>query len=389
MANEEVELNVEEAVRRRYSEGARQSEASLCCPVSYDPRFLKAIPQEVLDRDYGCGDPSRHLHEGETVLDLGSGTGKICFIASQVVGPTGKVIGIDMNEDMLAVARRNAPLVAEQIGYANVEFRKGKIQDMALNLEALELWLGMNPVRTVEDLGNLESFIAEMRTRMPLVPDNSVDVVISNCVLNLVRPEDKRQLFNELFRVLRRGGRVVISDITSDEVVPAHLQNNAELWSGCISGALHEDEFLRAFEEAGFYGITVLDRQAAPWRTVEGIEFRSMTVAAYKGKEGQCWERKQAVVYKGPFKQVEDDDGHVLRRGARVAVCEKTFGIYQREPYRSHFEFIEPIESPPAVVPFPCGKGVRLRDPRETKGQDYRATSQPNASTCGPESGCC
>lgn len=101
--------DVETAVSHRYSAGAREVQPALCCPVDYDPRVLAAIPAEVLERDYGCGDPSRYLAEGDTVLDLGCGAGKICFIASQVVGDTGRVIGIDFNDDMLALARRAAP----------------------------------------------------------------------------------------------------------------------------------------------------------------------------------------------------------------------------------------------------------------------------------------
>ena len=116
----------ESATRDRYAAAAHAPEAALCCPVDYDPEFLKAIPTEVIEKDYGCGDPSKHLLSGETVLDLGSGTGKICFIASQVVGPEGKVIGVDMTDDMLEVARRNTPIVAENIGHANVEFVKGR-----------------------------------------------------------------------------------------------------------------------------------------------------------------------------------------------------------------------------------------------------------------------
>jgi SAM-dependent methyltransferase len=99
-------------------------EAKLCCPVDYNPEYLKVIPPEVIERDYGCGDPSKYLRAGETVLDLGSGTGTICFIAAQVVGPTGRVIGVDMTDEMLKVARTNAPVVAERIGYANVESAK-------------------------------------------------------------------------------------------------------------------------------------------------------------------------------------------------------------------------------------------------------------------------
>jgi arsenite methyltransferase len=384
-------VDMESAVRQRYSLGARRAEADLCCPTAYDPQYLEAIPQEVLERDYGCGDPSRYLREGETVLDLGSGTGKICFIASQIVGPLGKVVGVDMNDDMLSMARRNAPEVARRVGYSNVDFRKAKIQDLALDLEALELWLNAHPVRSSGDLSDMEAYVEEIRTGRPLVESDSVDVVVSNCVLNLVKPSAKTPLFTEIFRVLRPGGRAIVSDIVSDEDVPSHLQNDPELWSGCISGALREDKFLEAFEKAGFYGISIAARQAEPWRTVEGIEFRSLTVAAYKGKEGLCWDHNQAVVYKGPFKQVVDDDGHVLRRGVRVAVCEKTFAIYSREPYASHFERVEPLVPPKAdeVRPFPCTNGMLLRDPRETKGRDYRLTTEAKASSCGPNGGCC
>jgi len=382
------DLDFEAAVRQRYSEGARNVQPDLCCPTSYVPEYLEAIPQEVLDRDYGCGDPSQYLREGETVLDLGSGSGKICFIASQVVGPQGNVIGIDMNDDMLGVARRNAPTVAQRLGFSNVQFRKGRIQDLALDMEALELWLNTNHVRTIAELERLDGFIFELKARMPLVPDNSVDVVVSNCVLNLVRPEDKKKLFAEIFRVLKPGGRAVICDIASDESVTEDLKNNPQLWTGCISGALREDEFLSAFEDAGFYGIRIMMRQSEPWRIVEGIEFRSMTVIAYKGKQGPCWDHKQAVIYKGPFKQVEDDDGHVLRRGTRVAVCEKTFNLYSRAPYRSHFELIEPQAKPETPQPFPCAKGMLVRDPRESKDPDYRITTDPKP-LCGTDGNCC
>ena len=139
-------INAETAVRERYAAGAQTTEEKLCCPVDYNPEYLKVIPREVIERDYGCGDPSRYVSEGETVLDLGSGTGKICFIAAQIVGPNGKVIGVDMTDEMLEVARRNAPIVAERIGYSNVEFRKGRIQDLALDLEELDRQLKRNPI---------------------------------------------------------------------------------------------------------------------------------------------------------------------------------------------------------------------------------------------------
>src|ERR1043166_2018850 len=269
-------LQVESAVRSRYSEAAGKKVEALCCPIQYDREYLKVIPQEVIERDYGCGDPSKYLQPGETVLDLGSGTGKICFIAAQVVGPGGRVIGVDMNDDMLAIARKYAPTVGNAIGFHNVEFRKGRIQDLALDLEKLDADLKANPIRDANSFLAADARAEELRVTSPLVATDSVDVVVSNCVLNLVEPRAKRQLFNEIFRVLKKGGRAVISDIVSDEMVPEEMQNDPELWSGCISGALTEEAFIRAFVDAGFYGARILKRDSQPWQTVNGIEFRSM-----------------------------------------------------------------------------------------------------------------
>lgn len=382
-------LTVETAVKDRYGRGAQERVADLCCPVDYDPRYLAAIPAEVLERDYGCGDPSRHLHTGETVLDLGSGTGKICFIAAQVVGPSGRVIGVDMTDEMLQVARRNAPVVAERLGFANVEFRRGRIQDLALDFDLLDQALERQPVTSAEALLKASALADELRQTRPLVAAGTVDVVVSNCVLNLVDGTEKPRLFREIHRVLRDGGRAVISDIVCDEPVPAELQQDPELWSGCISGAMTETGFLQAFEDAGFQGIRILERQAEPWRTVAGIELRSLTVEAFKVQAGPCLERKQAVIYKGPFREVTDDDNHRMRRGERYAVCDKTFQLYQAEPYRASFEFIAPIEEVPlaAAEPFDCTRTV-LRHPRETKGQDYQLTTEATPC-CAPGNDCC
>ena len=380
-------LNAETAVRERYAAGAHAAEAKLCCPVDYNPQYLKVIPQEVIERDYGCGDPSKYLRSGETVLDLGSGTGKICFIAAQVVGPAGKVIGVDMTDEMLAIARTHAPIVAERIGYSNVEFRKGRIQDLALDLDKLDQELKARPITDAASFLRADEIAQEVRVKHPLVASDSVDVVVSNCVLNLVEPKAKRQLFEEIFRVLKIGGRAVISDIVSDEEVPEHLQSDAELWSGCISGALTEEGFIQAFGDAGFYGIQILKRDPQPWQTVEGIEFRSVTVEAFKGKQGPCVERNQAVIYKGPFREVLDDDNHRMERGRRYAVCDKTCNIYRKAPYAEFFEFVEPLTTVPLdqAKPFDCSR-TALRHPRETKGLDYNATT--DASQCR-DGGCC
>ena len=379
----------ETAVQDRYADAALAKAPALCCPVDYDPKYLEIIPDEVIDRDYGCGDPSRYLKPGETVLDLGSGTGKICFIASQVVGETGRVIGIDMTPEMLEVARRNAPIVAERAGYANVEFRRGRIQDLALDLDLLEERLRDDPVSSTDAWLALERTTSDLRLLEPLVHDESVDAVVSNCVLNLVATDQKLNLFREIYRVLKLGGRAVISDIVSDEAIPEELQMDPELWSGCVSGALTEEGFLQAFEAVGFYGVRVLERQAEPWQTVNGIEFCSVTVEAFKGKEGPCWERGQAVIYRGPFKEVLDDDDHRMERGKRYAVCDKTFRLYGQEPYTDFFDFVEPIVEIPLeeAEPFDCTR-TTLRHPRESKGLDYDGTTDPQGACCEPGD-CC
>jgi len=365
----------EAGVYQRYARAASEVEMALCCPVEYNREYLQVIPEEVIERDYGCGDPSPYLRPGDTVLDLGSGGGKLCFIAAQVVGPTGQVIGVDCNTEMLSLARKHAPTVASRIGYQNIDFRYGMIQDLKLDLAKLESELCQRPVISAHDFLRLRSLEEQLRNESPLVEDESIDCVVSNCVLNLVKQSDRRELFREIYRVLRRGGRAAISDIVCDETVPAEMQKDTELWSGCLSGAYREDEFLKAFEEVGFYGIEIVKRSAEPWQTIQGIEFRSITIVAYKGKEGPCLERNQAVVYRGPFKKVEDDDGHIYVRGERMAVCDKTFQLLTRPPYEKSFEPVLPLVEVPLenAQEFDCKRQSR-RHPKETKGHDYDTT---------------
>lgn len=377
--------DVRDGVQDRYGAGAQAVEAALCCPIDYNPQYLEIIPQDVLDRDYGCGDPSRYVRESETVLDLGSGGGKICFIASQIVGPKGKVIGVDMTDEMLALARENAPIIAERVGYANVEFRRGHIEDLKLDLDALDNWLSENPVQSAKDMERMDAEILRMKSELTMIPDNSVDVIVSNCVLNLVSDTKKKQLFSEMFRVLKIGGRVAVSDIISDEESPDALKQDERLWSGCISGAMTERGFIDALEDAGFHGITVDKFEMEPWQIVEGIEYRSATYLAYKGKQGECLEKNQALIYKGPWRQVQDDDGHVFMRGERSAVCEKTYELMQREPYTDMFYTIEPSVAVTDRIEWPTEDcAIRRRDPQETKRGAPKLTTDPSQS-----SACC
>ena len=363
------QIDYENAVGDRYAKAAEEREPALCCPVEYRTDLLEVIPKEIIERDYGCGDPSPFVEPGDTVLDLGSGGGKLCYIASQLVGAEGQVIGVDCNETMLALARQYQSEVAEKIGYSNVSFRAGMIQNLQLDLERYSAQ--RETIAATGLAGILEERTLEQRLsrETPLVASESVDCVVSNCVLNLVQPQDRKQLFQEVFRVLKVGGRAAISDIVADEDVPESMQNDPTLWSGCISGAWREDEFLAEFERAGFQGMKIAKRVEEPWQTVEGIEFRSVTVVAYKPDPSECFERKQAVIYKGPFKQITDDDGHTYYRGQRMAVCDKTFQTLIKEPYADSFFALKPYQDIPLenAELFDCTKDAE-RPPSETKG---------------------
>jgi len=384
-------VDVEREVLERYQAGAREVQPGLCCPTPYDPEVIEFLPKEIIEKDYGCGSPWRHVNEGETVVDLGSGAGKNCYILSRKVGAGGVVIGVDFNDEMLALSRKYLDEIGGKLGHRNVRFVKGRIQDLALDLELVQQWLKKHPVLSVEDLGALETECSRLRQERPLIGTSTVDVVVSNCVLNLVRPQDKEKLFEEMFRVLKRGGRAVISDIVCDEDPTAAILADPELWSGCISGAFRENRFLEMFESAGFYGIEILSRQQEPWQVIDGIEFRSMTVRAFKGKQGPCIERNQAVVYGGPWKTVTDDDGHTFHRGERMAVCDKTYRImtHASGPYHQDITVIPPVTEVPLdqATSFDCSR-TGFRHPRETKGKEYNLTKRSDEACCGPDSAC-
>ncbi|MDO8281614.1 MAG: PqqD family peptide modification chaperone [Thermodesulfovibrionia bacterium] len=241
----EIKGDVARKVKKKYGEAADTPELNYYCPTGYNPDDLKHIPNKVLDVSYGCGNPAAisELKENETVLDLGSGGGIDCFIAAKRVGKNGKVIGVDMTDAMLDTARENAKAVADNLGYDVVEFRKG----------------------------DLASLPAE---------DNTIDLVISNCVVNLT--EDKTDVFKEVFRILKPGGRFVISDIIADQPVPGYMKRDKELWGACLSGALTDKRFVEVAVEAGFPDVTITQNYL--YKKVEYITFYSVTL---KGKKPQ------------------------------------------------------------------------------------------------------
>ena len=316
-------MDIESTVKERYTQGARERQESLCCPVNYDPALLAALPEEIICKDYGCGDPSRYVCSGDVVLDLGCGGGKICYVAAQLTGPGGQVIGVDMNDDMLALARKYQTEMASKLGGDRVRFLKGYIQDLALDVEALDRYLHEHPVIDRQGYAELRVWESRQRREQPLIADASVDLVISNCVLNLVSDVEKEQLVREIFRVLKPGGRIAISDIVSDRPIPAALKQDPELWSGCIAGAFQDSEFSRVFADHGFYAVCYDKWEAHPWRVVNGIEFRAVTLTACKGGvESGMTDR--SLIYRGPFAAVIDDAGlrHVRGERSRVSAVQ-------------------------------------------------------------------
>ncbi len=305
-------------VREFYGKAAETPKAELCCPTQFDSSLVDHIPQEVVDRFYGCGSPVTlgNLRAGEILVDLGSGAGIDCFIAAKFVGPTGRVIGVDMTDEMLGVANRSRPIVAENLGYDVVAFRKGYLESVP-------------------------------------VESKSVDLVTSNCVINL--SPDKPKVFAEVWRVLKDHGRMVVADIVSTQPVPVNLKVNPELWGECIVGALTEEEFLARLEEAGFYGLSILKK--AYWKTVEGFDFYSVTVQGYKfeksaaapgevssnrSQSAGCRFIGQKAIYLGPMKSVLDEEGHLFPRNVAVEICTDTAAKLSQPPYAGSFAVIQP-----------------------------------------------
>jgi ubiquinone/menaquinone biosynthesis C-methylase UbiE len=264
-------------VKNFYSAAADEPNEEIFNPVRYDEDDIAHVPRESRVRSYGCGSPvlDCELAAGETLVDLGSGTGVECFVAARKVGPAGKVIGIDMAEAMLAVAARSKARVVENLGYDNVEFKKAFFEDA--------------PVET-----------------------NSADVVISNCVMNL--SPDKRKTFSEILRMLRPGGRLVISDICYEDEIPLDIKYNQKLRGECIGGAFKQDELFALLRDVGFEAARIVKRFL--YRTVASYRFYSITYSARKAAARKV----RRLVYRGPFAAVQMQDGQILRQGVTTEV---------------------------------------------------------------------
>ncbi len=264
-------------VKNFYSAAAEEPNEEIFNPVHYDERDIGHVPHESRIRSYGCGSPvlDCDLRPGETLVDLGSGTGVECFIAARKVGPQGRVIGIDMAEAMLAVAERSRAQVAANLGYDNVEFRKAFFEDAP-------------------------------------VASESVDVVISNCVINL--SPDKRKTFSEILRMLRPGGRAVISDICHEDDIPLDIKYNQKLRGECIGGAFRQDELFALLRDLGFEAARILKRFL--YRTVAGYRFYSITYRIARPSRT----RTESILYRGPFAGLLLEDGRIVEKGVTAEV---------------------------------------------------------------------
>ena len=253
----------------------------LCCPKNMPRDMVDHIPPAAFDHSYGCGSPitAANIGPGQIVADLGCGVGIDCFAAAKLVGPTGRVIGVDMSNDMLSRAYAFNTDVAKNLGYDVVGFRKGTIDEIPLE-------------------------------------DGSVDLIVSNCVVNLAT--DKKKVFKDVFRALRHGGRFVIADVVSDrDIRPEDKADPAE-WAECTVSTLSLRAFLDAVTEAGFIGLVQLAEE--PWRTVKGYHLSSITLEARKFETDCHAGVSHLAIYLGPYAEVKDDLGNAFPRFKPVAV---------------------------------------------------------------------
>ncbi len=311
---------VTDAVKDYYGTVLKSSadlRTSACCTAEAPPPHVAAaleeVHDEVKDRFYGCGSPIPPALEGSTVLDLGCGSGRDAYVLSQLVGKEGRVIGVDMTDEQLTVARRHQAWHAERFGHANVEFHHGYIEDL-------------------HGAG---------------VTQDSVDLVVSNCVLNL--SPDKPRVFQEIFRVLKPGGELYFSDIFADRRLPPALRNDPLLLGECLGGALYTEDFRRVLAGVGCADarmvssapVTLSDPEIA--RKAGFAAFSSRTVRAFKlPLEDRCEDYGQVAVYRGSLPghphAFDLDDHHRFPTGKPQLVCGNTADMLTATRYAQHFD---------------------------------------------------
>lgn len=287
---------------------------------------------------------------------------------------------LEPGSELLAVST-DAPVSTQGLP-ESVSFHQVR-DDLRLSRKAVDAWLADNPVSGFDALAGLQEGLDALAADAPLVADASVDLVLSTGLRHLGDHQARERMLKELHRVTRKGGQVVIADVVSDESITSSVLTGTDGLDG--SAVEREDRLFVSLAKAGLYGMSLRYRDEKAWRVVDGVELRRVVVVAYKGKEGPCWEHFQAVMYKGPFSKVEDDDGHYYERGVATAVCEKTFNLIASAPYSENFLFINPAVpvDPEQVEPFPCNLLSPVRDPSEIK-QGAAARTQDITPAAAP-----
>ncbi len=321
---------------------------SVCCPAEKDAypyrEILNLIDEEIKDRFYGCGSPIPPALSGCTVLDLGCGSGRDVYLVARLVGERGRVIGIDMTAEQLAIAERHLLSQMTKFNYSqpNVVFQRGYIEDL----------------------------------KKAGIEDRSIDVVISNCVINL--SPDKKRVFAEIFRVLKPGGELFFSDIFADRRIPAYLESDPSLYGECLSGALYLEDFRRLLAQNGCLDYRVVTKSkitlSDPLVQAKAgmINFYSMTIRVFniEGLEDRCEDFGQIAVYEGTLPEFPHqfllDDQHVFFTGKPQTLCGNTAAMLEQSRYKKYFKLYGDRTTHFGL--FPCGSGEVIQPEINTSG---------------------
>lgn len=259
--------------------------------------------------------------------------------------------------------------------------------DFRTKAEFINNYLSTNTLSDVDAYQQFEQALSEQRSKEPVIQDNTVDTVFLDDTLNLSSKDKGQEILSETFRVLRRGGKLVLTIVLTDETLN---QNKMHLTTKnhYIFFIPQETEILKMLEATGFYGMSIVWRETLPYKVVAGSELRRFVIEAYKGKQGVCLDQGHAVIYKGPWSEVVDDDGHRFPRGERMAVCAKTYEIMTKAPYSEHFIGVLPyLEIPLDQAPlFDCNTPL-VREPAVTKG--IKSVFDTVGGNYDPSIGCC
>jgi len=345
---------VEENVREYYGktlESSADLKTNACCdPGSVPAHIRKAlsnIHDEVTSKYYGCGLTVPDDLEGLAVLDLGSGSGRDCYVISQLVGEKGSVIGVDMTDEQLAVANKHVEYHAENFGYGktNVTFKKGNIERLS-------------------EVG---------------LKDDSLDLIVSNCVINLAK--DKESVLKEAWRVLKNGGELYFSDVYADRRIPVELQEDKVLYGECLSGALYWNDFLRLARKAGFLDVRLVESRPLELGNDElkkkagHIDFYSATFRLFKipTLEDACEDYGQAVVYKGTIPECPQffdlDDHHRFIVGEKFKVCANSSLMLSESRFKKHFDFLGDMSTHRGIFEG-CGVDLPFKKADDACGSD-------------------